>query len=181
MYDRNLMEESKKFNEKLKKIKVAIFDVDGVLTNGQVYYDGFEMGFNRFFHVYDGYGFRVLSEAGIKVGIVSGGHSLGLTKRADYLHVDYMFTGDEDKREAFLKIENDGYKSEEILYMGDEFFDIPLLKRAGFSAAPPESPIEVKSIVDYISEKGGGQGCVREVIDMLRYAHDIVPKVPDFD
>ncbi len=64
---------SKKYQAKLKKIKVAIFDVDGILTNGQVYWDGKEVGFNRIFYVPDGYGIKVLMEAGIKVGVITGG------------------------------------------------------------------------------------------------------------
>jgi 3-deoxy-D-manno-octulosonate 8-phosphate phosphatase (KDO 8-P phosphatase) len=71
-------------------------------------------------------------------------------------------------------------KPEEILYMGDEHFDIPLLKRAGFSATVPNTGEEVKAIVDYVTIKESGKGCAREVIDLLRYAQGIEPMVEDF-
>jgi 3-deoxy-D-manno-octulosonate 8-phosphate phosphatase (KDO 8-P phosphatase) len=73
-----------------------------------------------------------------------------------------------------------GYEAEEILYMGDEFFDIPLLKKAGFSATVPSSSHEVKEVVDYVTYIDSGMGCAREVIDLVRYAQNIVPVIEDF-
>ncbi len=177
---RDLKEQARIYEDKLKKIKVLLFDVDGVLTNGLVYYTK-EVGFNRFFHVHDGYGMRILQRAGVKVGIISGGSSIGLTQRADYLKLDYFFDGNEDKRAAFLKVKEDGYEDSEILFMGDEFFDIPLLKKAGFSAAPPDASFEITDHADYVTEKEAGKGCVREVIDMLRFAQNIYPEYPEFN
>jgi len=172
---------AKKFEKKLKKIKVFICDVDGVLTPGDIVYHGYEVGFNRTFHALDGYGLKVLQAAGIKVGFVTGGDSISVKVRADYLKLDYIFIGNEDKREAYKKVLEDGFKDEEILYMGDELFDIPLLKRAGFSACPPEVSDEVLEAVDYVTRRQAGQACVREVIDMVRYAQKIYPLVPEFD
>ena len=73
-----------------------------------------------------------------------------------------------------------GYKDEEVLYMGDELFDIPLLKRAGFSATVPNAGHEVHESVDYITQRHSGMACAREVIDILRYAKGIEPKIPTF-
>jgi 3-deoxy-D-manno-octulosonate 8-phosphate phosphatase (KDO 8-P phosphatase) len=73
-----------------------------------------------------------------------------------------------------------GHKDEEILYMGDEFFDMPLLKRVGFSATVEGASPEVQKIVDYVTITPSGEGCVREVIDILRLAQGIVPHVADF-
>ena len=177
----SLKARAKKYEEKLKKIKVFICDVDGVLTPGDIVYFGHEVGFNRTFHALDGYGLKILQAAGIKVGFVTGGDSISVKVRADYLKLDYNFIGNEDKREAYKKVLADGFKDEEILYMGDELFDIPLLKRAGFAACPPEVSDEVISAVDYVTSRQGGQACVREVIDMVRYAQKINPTIPDFD
>lgn len=177
----DLRDVAKRHEDKLKKIKVFLSDIDGVLTDGRVYYESSEVGFNRFFHALDGYGFKMLKHAGIKVGFVTGGDSLGVTMRANYLGLDYVFVGKEDKREAFLEVMKDGFEADEILYMGDEFFDIPLLKKAGFSATVPNSSEEVKEVVDYITARNGGDGCVREVVDLVRYAQGIAPDIPDFD
>jgi len=173
--------ESKKHEEKLKKIKVLIFDLDGILTDGTVWWQGEEVGFNRKFNIYDGYGFRVLMKAGLKVGVVTGGNSLSVTKRTEQLGLDFCYVGKEDKREAYLDIlKLYNVSDEQVLYMGDELFDMPLLKRAGFSATVPNTSDEVKEIVDYITERKSGEGCAREVMDLVRYAQGILPYHEEF-
>ena len=173
---------AKKFESKLKPIKVFLTDADGVLTAGRSFYMGEEVGFNRFFNLLDGYGLKVLQSFGIKVGFISGGNSLSLYKRAESLKLDFAYFGHEDKRSCFLDVlEKTKTSPDEILYIGDELFDIPLLKKAGFSAAPPHASLEVKAHVDYITQRQGGKGCVREVIDILRIAQKISPEILDFD
>lgn len=177
----SLKDVAKIFEAKLKKIKVAAFDVDGVLTNGKVWWASEEVGFNRTFHIYDGYGMKNLMEAGIKVGVITGGNSVSVQKRVAQLGLDFAYLGNEDKREAFLDLmKKYSVSADEILYMGDELFDIPLLKKAGFSATVPEAAEEVREMVDYISAKSSGNGCVREVTDLVRYAQGIIPKVETF-
>lgn len=169
---------AKKYEEKLKKIKIALFDVDGILTDGKLYYSGQEVGYNRFFHTHDGYGLKMLMQAGLKVGIITGGNSLGVKNRFSDLGVHHLKMGNEDKRESFNRIiEEEGLSAEQALYMGDEFFDLPILKKVGFSATVPSASIEVRESVDYITHKDSGCGCAREVIDMLRHAQDIIPKI----
>lgn len=177
----DLREVSKKYYEKLSNIKVALFDVDGILTNGLISWDGEPVGFNRSTHTQDGYGLKMLMRAGIKVGVISGGKSLGVIKRfEENLNLDYVYLGNEDKREAYLKVLEKGHKDDEILYMGDEFFDLPLLKRAGFSATVPNASYEIRESVDYVTTRPSGKACVREVIDLVRYAQGIVPDIKDF-
>ncbi len=176
----NLREIAKSHIDQLKKIKIFLSDVDGILTNGQLFYSGEEMGYNRLFHTHDGYGFKMLQNAGLKTGIITGGHSLGVKKRFEDLGLNYIFMKNEDKREAYKNILDEGFKDEEILYIGDEFFDIPLLKRAGFSATCPEASLEIQESVTYVTKKSAGMGCVREVIDLVRYAQDITPNISDF-
>ncbi len=177
----SLRDIAKKFEDKLKKIKVVAFDLDGILTDGHLWWAGDEVGWNRMFYIYDGYGMKVLMKAGIKVGVITGGDSVSVKKRVDLLKLDFLYQGKEDKREAFLEIQKKfNVKPEEILYMGDELFDIPLLKKAGFSATVPNCGAEVKAVVDYVTTKESGKGCAREVIDILRYAQGIEPVVEDF-
>jgi 3-deoxy-D-manno-octulosonate 8-phosphate phosphatase (KDO 8-P phosphatase) len=178
---RDLRKVAKDFESKLKKIKVALFDCDGILTSGHIYYHDDNIGFNRSFHVQDGYGLKILKQGGIKVGIISGGDSYGLKKRADYLNLDFTYLGKEDKREALRDV-LDTLKVDvsEVLYMGDELFDLPLLKVCGFSATVPESSYEVQEACHYVTERPAGNGCVREVVDILRYAQGIYPDIKNF-
>lgn len=181
--ERDLRVVAKKFQKKLKKIKVVLFDIDGILTDALVRYEGEEVGFNRSFHAQDGYGIKVLMQAGIKVGVISGGVSLSIHKRfIENLQVDFTFFGSEDKREAFLEVMRlTGVKAEEILFMGDELFDIPLMKRAGFSATVPFTSAEVKEAADYVTQRRAGLGAAREVMDLVRHAQNITPEILDFD
>lgn len=180
---RNLEREAQqpKLKDKLSKIKLFLTDCDGVLTDGKLLWMGQEVGWNRFFHTRDGYAFKFLSKMGIEVGVVSGGDSLGLIARLDNLHVKIRQIGSEDKRQAYLDIKKQtGFEDHEILYIGDEHFDIPMLKKVGFSATVPEADPEVKEICDYITECPGGKGAVREVANLLRHAQGKKIIVEDF-
>lgn len=177
----SLREVSKKFEEKLKKIKVVCFDLDGILTDSHVWWASEEVGFNRTFCIYDGYGMKVLMKAGLKVGVITGGNSVSVLKRTEQLGLDFCYAGNEDKRDGFLDLlKRYNVAAEEVLYMGDELFDMPLLRKAGFSATVPNACEEVREMVDYVTIKESGRGCAREVIDILRYAQNIVPENKDF-
>ncbi|MBF0359469.1 MAG: HAD hydrolase family protein [Oligoflexia bacterium] len=174
---------AKKFKKKLLPIKFLALDADGILTNGLVYYSGNEIEFNRYFNVYDGYIIKVLINAGIEVGVISGGNSIGLCKRIDYLKINprYVFLGSEDKRDAYLQIKKlTNLSDNQICYMGDDLYDIPLLNRVGFAATVPDASIEVKAFADYVTKRRGGEGAVREVADLIRYAQGIYPLIEDF-
>lgn len=177
----SLRETAKKFEAKLKKIKVVVFDLDGILTNSHVWWASEEVGFNRTFCIYDGYGMKLLMKAGLKVGVITGGNSVSVTKRVDQLGLNFCYAGSEDKRAAFNDVmKKYSVSAEEILYMGDELFDLPLLKKAGFSATVPNTSDEVMEMVDYVTKRKSGEGCAREVIDLVRYAQGIVPLQEDF-
>jgi 3-deoxy-D-manno-octulosonate 8-phosphate phosphatase (KDO 8-P phosphatase) len=177
----SLRETAKKFESKLRKIKVAVFDLDGILTDSHVWWESEEVGFNRTFCIYDGYGMKLLMKAGLKVGVITGGNSVSVIKRTEQLGLDFCYAGNEDKREAFLDImKRYNVSAEEILYMGDELFDLPLLKKAGFSATVPNTTEEVLEAVDYVTKRESGKGCAREVIDLVRYVQNIGPDHGDF-
>jgi 3-deoxy-D-manno-octulosonate 8-phosphate phosphatase (KDO 8-P phosphatase) len=175
----NLREISKQFETKLKKIKLCLFDVDGILTDSKIWWGGEEVGFNRCFNTQDGYGLKVLMRAGFKVGIITGGDSLSVKKRFDEnLHLDYCYMGNENKLPALEEIlDKSGCSLEETLYMGDEFFDLPLLKKVGFAATAPHASIEIREEVDYVTHREAGDGCAREVIDLIRHAQNIIPSI----
>jgi 3-deoxy-D-manno-octulosonate 8-phosphate phosphatase (KDO 8-P phosphatase) len=171
---------AKKFESKLKKIKVVIFDLDGILTDAHVWWASEEVGFNRTFNIYDGYGMKVLMKAGIKVGVITGGNSVSVQKRVEQLGLNFCYAGNEDKRAAFVDVlKKYSVQADEVLYMGDELFDIPLLKKSGFSATVPNTCEEVLEIVDYVTKRESGKGCAREVIDLVRYAQNIHPENED--
>lgn len=177
----NLKDVAKKHEAKLKKIKIIAFDLDGILTDARVWWASEEVGFNRSFNIYDGYGMKVLMNAGLKVGVITGGNSVSVTKRVEQLALNFCYAGNEDKREAFIDLmKRYNASADEILYMGDELFDIPLLKKAGFSATVPNTSLEVQECVDYVTHRGSGQGCAREVMDLVRYAQAIHPDLGTF-
>ena len=172
---------AKKFESKLKKIRVVIFDLDGILTDAHVWWASEEVGFNRTFNIYDGYGMKVLMKAGLKVGVITGGNSVSVQKRVEQLGLNFCYAGNEDKRAAFVDVlKKYNVEADEVLYMGDELFDIPLLKKSGFSATVPNTCEEVLEIVDYVTKRESGKGCAREVIDLVRYAQNIHPENEDF-
>lgn len=164
--------------EKLQQIKCMLFDVDGILTDGRVYFSGDEMGWNRFFNVYDGHGLKLLKRNNIHVGIISGGDSRGLDERfVQNLKLDpeFCYFGNEDKIPAYEQIKEKLKLSDsEISYMGDEEFDVPLLKRVGFSATVPDASFYIQDSCDYVTKKSSGHGAAREVIDLLLIAKGLI-------
>ena len=177
----DLRQIARELSPSLKNIKVCAFDCDGILTDGSVFWAGVQIGWNRITTTRDGYGMKILQRAGLKVGVISGGNSLSLHKRfLENLKLDFLYSGSDDKRIAYKKIIDQGYCDEEILYMGDEFFDIPLIKKCGLGATVSSASHEVREAADYIASTPAGQGAAREVIDILRYAQNIVPQIPDF-
>ncbi len=161
--------------EKLKKIRMLILDVDGVLTDGRIWWiEG--TGWTRSFHVKDGYGLKLLMNAGIDIAFVSGGDSKSVRERAKFLGVKHVYLGDENKIVALDKIMKDtGLDYEQLAYIGDELFDIPVLKAVGFSATVPHAVTEVKEVVHYVTQEAAGLGAVREVSDFIRKATSVRP------
>ena len=158
--------------ERLLKIKVVLIDNDGVLTDGRIVYGdyGDEL---KFFDVQDGFGMTLLGRAGIPFVIVSGKKSRINHRRAKELQASYLFQKVADKLKVYEKIIKK-YKvsGEEVLYIGDDLIDLPVLKRAGFAAAVANAVPDVKEIAHYVTERSGGRGAVREVIDLLLKAQD---------
>jgi 3-deoxy-D-manno-octulosonate 8-phosphate phosphatase (KDO 8-P phosphatase) len=150
---------------KFKNLKGFIFDIDGVMTNGQVLVNE-EGHMLRAVNIKDGFAVQHAVKLGYLVAIVSGGKSVGMELRFKGLGVEQIFMGQMHKVEAVTEIiKNSGFSAEEFLYMGDDMPDMPVLKMVGIAACPKDAASDVLNICDYISPISGGDGCVRDVIE----------------
>lgn len=158
-------------NEKLKKIKIFLMDVDGVLTDGKMFYFTDSSGRDHEFKAFnsqDGIGLIVLNKFGIITGIITGRESESVYQRAKLLKMRFVYQGfltkifalDEILKKTSLKYEN-------VCYMGDDLPDIPVLKKVGFPVCPANAVDEVKRICCYVTKNIGGNGAVREICDMI--------------
>ncbi|SMP06843.1 3-deoxy-D-manno-octulosonate 8-phosphate phosphatase (KDO 8-P phosphatase) [Desulfurobacterium pacificum] len=148
-------------------IKLIVLDVDGVLTDGTVFYDNFGNEYKGF-NVKDGYAIKRALSSNVEVAIISGRRSKAVEKRCEELGVSKVFQGVSNKLEVLEKLCNEMKISfEEVAAMGDDIPDIPILKSVGFSAAPIDAVEEVKEVVNFVSKREGGRGAVREFIDYI--------------
>lgn len=154
--------------EKAKRIRVLILDVDGVMTDGRLFYSDKAKGELKSFHVRDGLGIKMLIQEGIKVVIISGRNSKAVDYRASDLGIKEVYQGISDKVVVFEEIIKK-YKinSEEVGFIGDDLIDLPLLSRVGFSISVADAMEEVKESVDYVTQLPGGKGAVRELCDLI--------------
>jgi len=163
-----------KSNNDLSKIQFILMDLDGCLSTGHIIYlsNGIDI---KVFHTHDGFGITRGKKLGLKFAIISGRSSEVNKIRTDILGIDYLFENVEDKLEPYnLLKEKYGLKDENFAYMGDDEFDIPLLKKVGFSCCPANAIEEVRNNVDYICKKNGGEGAVREMIDLILKAKNLI-------
>ena len=153
--------------EKAKKIKALILDVDGVMTDGRIIYDNFGDEF-KVFDVQDGFGLVLWFRAGLKSAIVTAKKSKIVARRAKACRITKVFQNARDKRAIYDKILK-AFKvaDEEVCFIGDDFLDIPIMKRAGLTVAVPYSREEIKSLAHYVTKTQGGRGAVREVIELI--------------
>ncbi len=153
--------------QKAAKIKLLLLDVDGVLTNGQIIYDGAGNEL-KMFNVRDGHGLKLIQRAGIRVGIITGRESEVVVRRAAELDIEILYQGSLDKMEPYREIlTQTGLNEEQIAYVGDDLVDLPILSRIGFSATVSDADAEVRRRVDYVASLAGGCGAVREICDLL--------------
>ncbi|MBX7044303.1 MAG: HAD-IIIA family hydrolase [Ignavibacteria bacterium] len=160
--------------ESLSKIEVLLMDLDGCLTTGHIVYlsSGEDL---KIFHTHDGYGITRGKKLGLKFGVISGMSSLVNQRRVERLKIDHLYQDVDDKTLPYKELkEMYGLQDENFAYIGDDEFDIGLLKLVGFSACPKNAMEEVTKHVDYVCKKDGGQGCVREIIDMILKAKGLI-------
>jgi 3-deoxy-D-manno-octulosonate 8-phosphate phosphatase (KDO 8-P phosphatase) len=162
---------TKNFKQLLNNVSTFIFDVDGVLTDGTVLLmpNGEQV---RNMNIKDGYALQLAIKKGYRVAIISGGKSEEVRTRMLGLGVTDVFLGVAYKLEKFEEyLLNNELKAEEILYMGDDIPDYEVMRKVGVAACPFDSAPEISSICSYISQKKGGEGCVRDVIEQTMRLH----------
>ncbi|MCE1189145.1 MAG: HAD hydrolase family protein [Ignavibacteria bacterium] len=153
--------------EKLKKIKIFLTDVDGVLTDGGMHYTENGLYVKRF-HVRDGMGSVLLTKAGLKTGLISSDRSPIAKMRGQVLNFQHIYTGTWSKTEALAEIcEIESIAKENVAFIGDDVNDLDILREVGFSACPADAIEDVKNTVHYICKTNGGFGAYREIADLI--------------
>lgn len=157
---------------KAQAIRLAIFDIDGILTTGHIFYTA-EGETIRAFHVHDGLGLKLLQKAGIEVAIISAKKSPAVEIRLNELGIKHIYLGRGKKLPAYEELkESLAISDEQIAYMGDDLPDLCLLKRAHFAITVPAAPEIIKQHADYVTTRKGGKGAVREACELILKAQD---------
>jgi 3-deoxy-D-manno-octulosonate 8-phosphate phosphatase (KDO 8-P phosphatase) len=160
------------FRQKLAAITLLVLDVDGVLTDGRltVYGDGSE---SKAFHTHDGHGLRMWQRAGLKVALISGRHSEPTQRRAEQLEIPHVFQNCHFKLPKLKELLAElNLEPEQVAYIGDDLPDLPVIRFVGFGVAVANAIDVVKARADYVTTRCGGDGAVREVVEMILKGSD---------
>jgi 3-deoxy-D-manno-octulosonate 8-phosphate phosphatase (KDO 8-P phosphatase) len=158
--------------ERAQNIRLLICDVDGVLTDGRLYFtpEGEEL---KSFHARDGHGIKLVQRAGIDTAVISGRNSKAVALRMESLGVRHVFQGQEHKLPTFLNLlEELGITADQVAFVGDDLLDLPLLRRVGLAVAVADSHFTILNSAHWITSQPGGMGAVREVCDLLLTAQN---------
>ncbi|HEX7636596.1 MAG TPA: HAD family hydrolase [Noviherbaspirillum sp.] len=149
------------------QVRLMIFDVDGILTDGSLHY-GPQGELIKTFNVLDGHGIKLLQQSGVAAAIISARQSEIVARRAADLGIRHLYQGVHDKKQAFEQLlVQTGIAPQNCGFIGDDVIDLPILLRAGFAASVPNAHAEVRSRVHYVTQAGGGRGAVRELCDFI--------------
>jgi len=164
-------------NERLKDIRLLLLDVDGVMTDGGIIYDGNGLE-TKVFNVKDGHGIKMLQRFGIDVGIITGRTSVVVDIRARELGIELVYQGALKKLVSYEAIkQKTGLGDSQIAYIGDDVIDVPVMRRVAFAAAPSDGLAEARNVAHYVTTCGGGRGAVREVCDLILKGRGLWDKV----
>lgn len=162
----------REIHDKARRVRLAIFDVDGVLTDGSLYLTdaGEEI---KAFNARDGHGMKMLRESGVELAIISGRASRCVELRAANLGIALLFQGVTNKAEAYSALlAQCGLDAAATAYMGDDVVDLPVLRRCGLAITVPDAPPLVKQHAHYITLAHGGRGAAREACELIMCAQD---------
>jgi 3-deoxy-D-manno-octulosonate 8-phosphate phosphatase (KDO 8-P phosphatase) len=161
------MRRAKNLRSKLKKIKMLIMDVDGVLTDGFLIWTSDKKDIKHF-HVHDGYGLAMARKAGLILAIITARESKAARHRAEELHLHEFKVGHFEKLVSYQELRAKyRLRDDQIAYMGDDWFDLPVMRACGIGVAVANARPEVKKYADYITTTAGGNGAVREFVEMV--------------
>ena len=158
--------------ERASRVRMLILDVDGVLTDGKLYFDsnGHEM---KAFNTRDGMGIKALQRSGIEVAIITGRKSNAVAQRMSQLGVQHVYQGREDKLTAFQDLmEKTGLDADQVCFAGDDWIDMPVLLRVGLAVSVADAEERVKDLAHWITQRDGGNGAVREICNLILVAQD---------
>lgn len=157
--------------EKAKAIRLIIFDVDGVLSTGILFY-GLNGAEYKTFHVHDGQGMKLLAQSGVHIAIITGHQSDIITRRMKDLEIaEYVYQGQTNKIPAYEELKTKLHLTDaEIAYVGDDLPDLPLIRRAGFGITVASAPSVIQKHAHWVTEAKGGEGAVREICDFIMQA-----------
>ena len=153
--------------DRAKKIRLVIFDVDGVLTDGSLYMgdDGQEY---KAFHSRDGHGMKMLQKTGVKIGIITGRTSRVVSLRMQHLGVQYVFQGQLEKLPAYESLKRElSLQDDQIAYVGDDVVDLPIMRRVGLAIAVQDAHRLVRQEAHWQTPSAGGRGAAREVCELI--------------
>lgn len=159
--------------QRLRRIRLVAFDVDGVLTDGRLYRgpDGFEM---KVFHTRDGHGLKALMRAEITVAVISGRQSRAVAERMDELGVTAVYLGIEAKRDCLEQLcAEQGIAADQAAFMGDDVVDLAAMQHAGVGAAPADAHPRVREQAHWLADADGGFGAARQFCDRILAARDL--------
>lgn len=152
---------------KIKQLKLLILDVDGVLTDGRLFFDDTGKEY-KCFHARDGHGIKLLRQSGVEVAVISGRQSNSVALRMQSLGVERVYQGHENKRAAFAEILRQlDLQPEQAAHVGDDVLDLPIMLQVGFAVAVADAHFAVKQRADWCTQLPGGLGAVREVCDLI--------------
>ena len=164
--------------ERARHVRVAIFDVDGVLTDGALYLtdSGEEL---KAFNVHDGHGMKMLKESGVVLAIISSRSSRCVEQRARNLGIELLFQDAADKLAAFNELLGRcGVAASACAYVGDDVVDLPVMKHCGLAVAVPDAPAVVRRHAHYVTRARGGRGAAREVCELIMHAQGSLRGLP---
>ena len=157
-------------SQRARQVRLALFDVDGVMTDGTLFVSGQGESFKPF-NILDGLGLKLLKSSGVATGILTGRSSAAVSARAGELDIDHLIQGANDKLRAYIDLQQQlGLDDEQICYMGDDLPDLPVLRRCGLALSPPGAVDEVRSEVHFVTRTRGGKGAVREACELIMRA-----------
>lgn len=155
--------------QKIKPLRLLILDVDGVLTDGRLFFDDQGREY-KCFHARDGHGIKLLRQSGVEVAVISGRQSNSVAIRMQSLGVSLVYQGHENKRAAFSEIlQQLQLLPEQVAHVGDDVLDLPIMTQVGFAVAVADANFAVKQHADWCTASNGGLGAVREVCDLIMH------------